>query len=515
MQYEAPPPHMWYYPYAPHAQYAGYGYGPHPLSAREPEPSMSEILSFSEVVHGKTDRWNTESRDQFQYVAPTSAVPVAYGVPGGYGGQAAYSAAPGAYGYGPPGHASNHPQQQASTTASSRAKVRSRSTSPRGDRGVQQEMPMRSVSPLPGAASPRGRAGGHDAPADADFNATGSRSGSVSRPASASARMGRLSLTSSTLPIDERPPWRIPGSVSKKCGKKAREDRAEIEERQKALREVRAFCVSRSCLSCLPPGCNAALVSLPRQRAPRPCCTASFAIALPHSMLCGLARKDKGSSARCLRRLRTLCVHAARTPHARLHAPRARCASRRTRAQASFESRRAHSAARARPRTSDQHAVRFAPGTAAAAQHGGAQPAPATTTASMRAAQAGLPSYDPSVYATSPAERRLSTTADEDAAMQQQQQQRHQIDQQQMEQQQMAQQRMEQQYQQPVALGYGSWPPSAQAAPAGAVALQFHSFQPVQMAQLDPRTYRGLPASAMWPIPAAGVRTRRLDNWLR
>ena len=83
---------MWYWPYPAHASYMGYGLRS-PGAAHEPEPSMRDIMAFSEVVHGKADRWHTEARDQYQYVASASATPVAYGVPNGHGGaQPGYAA---------------------------------------------------------------------------------------------------------------------------------------------------------------------------------------------------------------------------------------------------------------------------------------------------------------------------------------------------------------------------------------------------------------------------------------
>lgn len=63
----------------------------------------------------------------------------------------------------------------------------------------------------------------------------------------------------------------------------------------------------------------------------------------------------------------------------------------------------------------------------------------------------------------------------------------------------------------PSELPAASGPPPA-LDPREVAAFRFEPFEPQFMRQLDPRSYRGFPPSALWNIPAAGVRTVRRDN---
>ncbi|KAG8459306.1 hypothetical protein KFE25_014151 [Diacronema lutheri] len=447
-------PHVWYWPYPAHASYMGYGLRS-PGAAHEPEPSMRDIMAFSEVVHGKADRWHTEARDQYQYVASASATPVAYGVPNGHGGaQPGYAAGTPenttygpAHGYGYGAHdpyAQYQPQPpppDVGARDAGGARIGgargggSRAASPGADAdtraGPARSLSPRSVARTPGAADRDGGGGGGGSRSGGgarDDSASTAQPGSARRATSTSARAAaaRQALPAS-VPNAERPPWRHSGSATKKCGKKDDASTAAT-----SSRTARASTEARRALS--RPRSAERDSAAQRQQQQQSAPAVSFA---PD----GATRSTTAAGTS-----RVGVTHHLAGPHgAHAALPRYDAA--------------AYGAGPPAPQHYAQHPHEHpAPvGVDAAAIHARGQFEGQSAPPSASFAPFGTPS-------------------------------------------------------QPVALGYGTWPPSTPAAPVGAVALQFHAFQPARMAQLDPRTYRGLPASAMWPIPAAGVRSRRLDN---
>jgi len=359
--------------------------------AREPEPSMRDILMFAEVVHGKIDPWHTEAREAFQYVGyppppgapywPQPGYPLATGAdiasttPVGYGG--VYGGYGGGYGYPPLGAPAGYCPQPGYPLAMMGAEAN------------PAKNPISVLPRTPAAAvhTARGAGGARIERAVSTRRAPATDVVGARTPAAEKGTV-RPSSARSALRNAERPPWRIPGNS--KSDKREEEDTAHASAKAR-----RALSVSRV---------------RPRAAAAPAPAVVQFAADRPPS-----------------------------PPHR-------------------------------------------APSTPAAASM------PHHPAGSHATHAASLPRYEPSAYSQQPQPQQagpVSTKAapggsyTHDAGGQ------------------------------PIALGY-DW--LAAAAPTGAVALQFHAFQPHETAQLDPRRYRGLPASAMWSIPAAGVRTRRIDN---
>jgi hypothetical protein len=400
-----------YWPYpAPSTFYAGYGYGLHAGAPPPPEPTVRDIMAYSEVVHGKVSPWQTEAREQFTYVSPHGATPVAYAAPPppphhahGYGApadsarasSADYAGHAAAYGQpapqSPDGGRRQPPQPQPPPPAQP----------PWWHAGEAAAAPHAGTTRAnPSAGQQATDAAGGDEAADPTSARAASAAKQRARSAAALRAQASLAVTNA-----DRPPWRPAGNTDKKYGARGREG------------------------ATTPP------------RTPR---ASSAARARPTSAAAAGADKQ------------------------------------------------------AQPAAKDAHPP-HPPSSRVGVTHHLAGPHPA---------HAGLPQYNPAAYGGggapalppqpqpqphfgSAGQSAYGGGGGAPAAPQHLVMAGHTV---------------------PYGLGYGAWPPGAHAAASGAVALQFHAFQPAQTRQLDPRSYRGLPASAMLPIPAAGVRSRRGDN---